>query len=197
MELNRIGVDFKDIRQNHMVQHTVANIVLIDRTPPNVKPLLYILKQENSFNEHEFESIKNELMNSHRDDFIHLGEVLYIDKKKKLITLDNQNTVSYTHLIMAIGNENALVTNEFLAGIQTLINAIRMQKKIPNSLSNETEAEPRKKRSTQMNSSEKKGNLQRKKIQDIEAREHLKSMIDSSRDLSLTGTTKRLYQVQI
>jgi NADH dehydrogenase FAD-containing subunit len=192
MELIKIGIDFKDIRENQIKQHISADVVVIDRTTSDVHPMLYMLKNARDLDENDREAIKSGCLIIDRDAFIQVGEVLMVDKRKKHIILVNQNTLSYKRLIIASGTQNTLISYEFLAGIQTLIDAIRVRKKIPSSFA-KTHKEENKK-----NSRVKKTKSEPSPKVDSVSNSNIKpTSTDSYRNLNLAGTHKRLYEVQI
>ena len=120
-----IGVSPQNYQNTISSKHMVAEVVLIDKSQSALRPLLYQLKK-NSLSETSVDKAIQDggLVSVDRDAFMMVGEVLSIDKKKKMIHLSNQNTVSYKHLIVA--NDE-----EFSHAIHALIDALKVQKKIP------------------------------------------------------------------
>lgn len=111
--------------------HFFAEIVLIDHSPKAVNSLLYQLRQE--VIERAKNSMTKEFNTIHRDDFTLLGEVISIDKGKKLIHLSNEQTISYMYLILVSTTEqlNQAAENEkLLNGLLSLLQALRV-KEIP------------------------------------------------------------------
>lgn len=192
MEISKINIEFKEINENQINQHITADVVVIDRTVPGVEPMLYMLKKDHVICEEDFEMMKNGFETFDRNAFIQVGEVLTIDKKNKHIVLTNQNTLSYKQLVVAAGMKNSLLNYEFFAGIQTLIDALRVRKKIPSSFANTQPEEG--KRSPHL--SQKTNDIAPNKVESVSINLQ-QNNTDSNRDISLSGSTKRLYEVQI
>lgn len=129
MEIPKIGIDFKDMRQSDMIYNHRTDIVLIDRQGTIEGSMLYVLKESKTFSAEDLEAIRNGFLSFHQDDFSALGEILTLNKRTKTIILKNRHTVSYKYLIIA--NKNSLVTYEVLAGIQTLVSALKLSNQIP------------------------------------------------------------------
>lgn len=110
-----------------------AEVIFIDKTNPESRPLIYQLNDQkisiesliNAFNAPVFS----------RDSFILIGEALYIDKKKKQVSLTNKNIIAYNHLVIASGKKTVLSfqDDELVAALQTLTDALRVKPKIPGS----------------------------------------------------------------
>lgn len=194
MELNKISIEFKEVRANLTNQHISADVIVIDKTTSEVQPIAYMLKNDQILEEEDFEAIKNGCLLYDRDAFILLGEVLTIDKKKKYIVMVNQNTLTYKKLIIAAGKQNALLSYEFLAGVQTLVDALRVRSKIPSSFANLLEMEQKKLPPSHV-SQENKDPFPKR----VETISHTNITIHhfENHNSSLTDATKRLYEVQI
>jgi len=120
-----IGVNVHEWKDDRFPTHIVANIVLIDQANPALKPLLYQFNEEASLD--EISSQHTPLVIDHQNAFKMMGEILEINRHKKIITLENEITVSYKHLIVAFGthsNENKE------ANIFNLIDALKVQKRV-------------------------------------------------------------------
>lgn len=195
MELTRINVDFKDIRPNQQIQNISADVVLVDSTTENVQPMLYILKQDKFFSEQDFEAIIQGFLSFDRDAFVQAGEVASINKKNKQIILSNQNTVTYNHLIVARGTQTALLSYEFLAGVQTLVDALRVRKKLPSSLETASNNNFQTKKTKRRASKQQLDQSQPpQKVEKIHPVKLLSSMAAKS---NLNRKNKRLYEVQL
>lgn len=125
-----IGVNF--ISQDNLMpsQHRLAEVVLIDNTNSSLKPTLYQLKKE-AVESNDLIGMPKELISIHKEAFILIGEVESIDKKKKLICLTNQHTVSYNYLILATGTEQVCISTHkegLLNGFYAFIDAMRIRK---------------------------------------------------------------------
>lgn len=191
--LDRLNVEFKDMKSGSMIQRTFAEVVLIDRTNPHSTQMCYTLKNEKVFNDDDFESFKRGCYNYDKNDFFLVGEVRSIDKHQKHVILDNQNSISYNHLIIASGSHHSMVY-EFIAGVNTLVDAIRVRKKIPSAFSDAVKSTSKKKmKSSKTNSNDL--NFPRK-IDNIKKNKINKLRQSDSSNL-LNNPNKRLYEVQI
>jgi NADH dehydrogenase len=130
-----IGVEFKELRASPSSQHIFAEVVLIDKTQKSLQPILYRLKKEPGSSHNDLMDVKRHLTSIQRDAFMLVGDVLSIDKKKKMIYLANNNTVSYNYLIVASGPKHSFEGSnheeEFAVGLQTLADALKIQKELP------------------------------------------------------------------
>ena len=129
-----IGADYKDPKKGPQWDYRLfAEVVLIDKTHPSLKPLLYQLKDTILPLEQQLPFLKQGFLGP-RDAFVHLGDVATIDKKNKQILLNNQTCVSYNYLIVASGSKsnfhNPDHEAEFCNGLQALVDAMRVRKKI-------------------------------------------------------------------
>ena len=101
-----IGVGLTDHKLPTSPQHFFAEVVLMDKTNEAVTPLLYQLKKEALYGNDDLATLPRDVVTMQSDAFMMIGEVVEIDKKKKMITLSNNNTVSYNHLIVAVGSKS-------------------------------------------------------------------------------------------
>lgn len=146
MELSKtpsIEIDYKDRDTSlHWERFTFSEIVFIDKAHPTAPPILYQFKDsdfslndKNNFWKTPLKELLKEDIS--RETFIHIGEVVSINRQKKHILLSNKNIVAYTYLIIASSNKPVLAIqdNEFAAGVQTLSDALRVKPKIPSAFS--------------------------------------------------------------
>ena len=137
MDLNKafnISADYKDRRTSPLWEQRIyTEVVFIDKTNP-AAPSVYQLK-DNILSLNEALGWKTGPSFFPKEAFMSLGDVIHLDKKKKEITLRNKNTVVYNYLVIAAGNRPVFCDHEdeFAAGLQALIDAIRMKPKIPSS----------------------------------------------------------------
>lgn len=199
MDLNRVGLDrlnveFKDMNSSITIQRTFAEVLLIDRTNHSSIQMCYILKNEKIFNDADIENFQQGHFNLDKDDFLVVGEVVSIDKRQKFVTLQNKNSISYNHLIIASGSANTMIY-EFIAGVNTLVDAIRVRKKIPSSFADvgKSTSNKKKMKSSKTNSSDL--NFP-KKIENVKSRKMNKTSEDDTSN-TLNNPNKRLYEVQI
>lgn len=127
-----VGVGYKHHDDNPTSTHHFAEIVVITSSNQALKPLLYLLHKDASVSFDLSEAPKEIPINN--DAFTMAGEVVSIDKKKKIIYLSNQHTVTYNYLILATGTEHVFIntnSEEFAHGLQILIHALRIKKVSP------------------------------------------------------------------
>lgn len=137
MDLSRtfqISADYKD-RSSPISWDMLlfAEVVFIDKTHLGNRPLIYQLNDHKLTLEKILNISKPNCLSFSRDAFLLIGEVLFIDKKKKQISLTNNNIVSYNHLVIASGKKTILSfqDDELLAALQALTDALRVKPKIP------------------------------------------------------------------
>lgn len=193
--LDRLNVEFKDLRSGNMNQQSFAEIILIDRSSSESSQTCYLLKNDRIFNQEEFETYKQVFYNFDKNDFHPVGEVLSIDKSSKTIILKDQNSISYNHLIIASGSHYSMINYEFLAGVHTLVDAMRVRKKIPSAFYKAFKSTPVEKRKMKSAKTSSKDFNFPKKIDNLKARKMLKMQLNESSNT--LNTTKRLYEVQI
>jgi hypothetical protein len=114
-----------------------AEVLFVDKVNPSSNPLLYQLSNSKLYLEEILTLHKTIPLNFSHDNFVLLGEVLFINKKKKQVTLVNHNKISYNHLVIGSGKKLPLFlqSEELLAALQTLTDALRLKPKIPDSFS--------------------------------------------------------------
>lgn len=116
--------------KDEVLQHLYIEVAFIDNSHRILKPVLFQLKNE-SIKLKDLLSLSNELMELKKEAFISLGEIDFMDKKKKLIILATQQTVSYNYLILVTGTEHIGIKAQeegLYNGFQTLIHALRIRK---------------------------------------------------------------------
>lgn len=194
MNLTKINIEFKDMRPLSSIQNISANVVLLDRTVQDAEQSLYMLKQGMVFSEQDFEAIKEGNLPYDRDAFILVGQVLSVNKKLKQIILTNQNTVTYQHMIIAAGTKPSLLSYEFLAGVQTLVDALRVRKKIPSSFAPVESTKPHEKKKTLKQNENSSSTTP--KVDPDRLKKLLKAQPQKTSSHIAEGNT-RLYEVQI
>lgn len=130
----RINTDYTHISGAPPQQARLVEVVLLDVTSHGTGGAAYQLKKEGSFTDEELKLIKEGVISFPEDAFIPLGEVREVKRHRKQLVMVNDNTVHYHHLIIVRGTSPTLHSLEFLAGLNTLIDALRVQSKIPASI---------------------------------------------------------------
>lgn len=192
--LNRLNVEFKDMKSGVGSQRTFAEVILIDRTNPSMTQTCFILKDDKIFTEVDIEHFKQGHFQLDKDDFLEVGEVISINKQQKYVTLKNQNSISYNHMIIATGSSTSMVY-EFIAGVNTLVDAIRVRKKIPSAFSNPNKSTSPKRKMKSSKTHTDDLNFP-KKIENVKARKMQKNSNEGCSN-TLNNPNKRLFEVQI
>jgi hypothetical protein len=140
MDLSRpfnINVDYRDRTSPPAWELRIfAEVVLIDKTHDTLHPLVYELKHSMlplDLDPSGWNAVIHKLP---RDAFVCLGQATTLDKQKKQILLSAGNTVSYNYLIIVAGSKSTSPESEdeFSRGVQTLVGALRVKRKMPVSL---------------------------------------------------------------
>lgn len=139
MEFSRVfvsGTNFKDPHQTDTSnKHLVADIVVIDQSDPTAsRPLLYQMKQSAAATVKDSGHCDPAQLSYESNLFTLLGDVLKVDKRRRLIYLSNDKSVSYNYLIIVSGTKSSSTrpqdhAAEFLVGIQALTEAMKIRKK--------------------------------------------------------------------
>ena len=123
IELSKIQVDFKDLLASSMPYHTSIEIILIDQRDPAIPHVFELLEPSSSLKEGNHHHIK---LREHH--FVLVGHLQKLDKHKKHLILTNQNSISYSHLIVARENPgHHYEENDFIAGLQALMDALKLK----------------------------------------------------------------------
>jgi NADH dehydrogenase FAD-containing subunit len=108
-------------------QHTFSEIVFIDKSNETLYQTRKDISTDLLIESPNYASFPE-------NPFILVGEVSAIDKQKKVIFLKDNNTISYKYLITATGLREGLnpyQNDDFKRALQTLIDALRVQQKLP------------------------------------------------------------------
>lgn len=136
MELSRafrISTDYKDKTTPNWDTLLFVEVVFVDNTHPANNPMLYQLSNRDLSLEQILNISKSGPHAFSREAFVLVGEIQYIDKKKKQVSLTNKNIVAYNHLVIASGKKPVLSfkDHELSAALQALTDALRVKPKIP------------------------------------------------------------------
>lgn len=185
---DRINTDYTDVRNAPPQMARLVEVVLLDVTSNGVGGSAYQLKKDGSFTEEELMLIKQGVISIHEDAFIPLGEVKEVKRHRKQLVMTNDNTVHYHHLIIVRGTSPTLLSFEFLAGLHTLIDALRVQSKIPASIKVAPAIDPHAKIHASSMPSHSKGS---------HVMEQLPVPTVNGGTVLYAETNRKLYQVQI
>jgi hypothetical protein len=186
-----IGANYRDRKDPlSWEMRQFAEIVFIDKTRENTAPQLYQLKDDTICLE-ELAQWKTNAAFFPKESFLLVGEIASIDKKRKQILLTNQNVVAYRYLVIAAGTMPVVTVygDEFTAGINALIDALRIKAKIPSSF-----ADPSKLSEKSVTPSQTEG--YEGQIDKI-VQPSIHSATAATHGCELNAINKRLYEVQL
>jgi len=187
-----IGVNLRDLENPRSAPHIFADVVLIDKSNNVLQPLLYQLKKEGSHTENDLKDFRrNGYMTLDQNAFAMMGEVIKIDRKKKLIHLQNEGSVSYKHLILASGLQQTSLGSvhdeELAAGFHALTEALRVHKNADQILHIPSKHKNNKSQTLALHKAEK----------EVTVQNLLKALSIHGQSQSLEITNRRLYEVQL
>lgn len=116
--------EFKEFRRPTLSQHAHVEVVLVDRSQSGGFPQVFQLNDQNIASMDQLDRLRQEIANLHHDAFQFLGEALQIDHDKKVITLTDDNILTYHYLIVVA---NAYQTREFNAFLPTLKDVLLLE----------------------------------------------------------------------
>ncbi len=131
---SRINPDYSTNRNDPQQSARIIDIVLLDTTSYSYGGMAYQLLKDISFTEDELRDIKKGLYHLPQTPFSPLGEVKEVKSKSKQLILTDRNTVQYSHLVIVKGTQPSLMSYEFLAAFYTLVDALRLQKWVPEAM---------------------------------------------------------------
>ena len=195
-----IGVNLRDLETPISGKHIFVDVVFIDKSNEILHPLLYQLKSEAMRSDQDLEQFRrNGYVSLGNNAFAMIGEVLTIDKKKKQIHLQNNDTVAYKHLITATGlsqtQMGSVHDEEMSAGFHTLSEALRISKNTENLRNNPSfehmRFERQRSHALTQQSSKEEATIHHL-VKTLSTFEPSKSL-----EMTLAGTNRRLYEVQL
>lgn len=131
---SRINPEYNDPRPSFNQQTRIIDLVLLDTTSHSTGGQAYQLLKEVTFTEDEMKDIKTGNFALPRNPFSPLGSVNQVKLQSKQLVLEDGNTIQYQHLVVVTGTHPSLMSYEFLAALFTLIDALRVQKWIPEAM---------------------------------------------------------------
>lgn len=135
MGFSRVQGDFIDLHNPSLQQHNIIlEVVVVDLTR-HVKTV-YQFNKDSTFTSEELMDIKRGALSPSHDAFQPIGEAAEIHKDTKQIILTDGNTITYHHLITVTGKQPTILSYEFMSGLHTLIDALRVSKTLNASLNN-------------------------------------------------------------
>ena len=198
-----IGVNIRDLEKPVSSQHVFADVVMIDQSNGILNPLLYQLQSDAFRHTEDTSTIRQHgYMPLEKGAFAMIGEVLSINKLKKLIYLTNNGTVAYKHLVVASGLKQTLLSathdSDLAGGLHALIEALRVRNNISESLHfpDVDHLGFQKKKTPNLSQIKPSQEIAIKNLQRLIA-PYVAAKSDKSLDMALANTEKRMYQVQL
>lgn len=146
MEYERLSanrVDMNRFDPESIPQNIFANIVVVDKSHEGIFPIAYQFQHDIDYTDDALMHFDSHHMDFSHDAFLMLGEIEVLSKSQKVIILRRGGTIHYKHLIV-ISHANypsqgsVSQQREFVAALQTLVDALRTQKSIgPSSVKQE------------------------------------------------------------
>jgi hypothetical protein len=134
VNFSRINPEYNDPRPSFSQQTRIVDFVLLDTTSQSIGGQAYQLLKDITFTEDEMKDIKKGNFNLPRNPFSPLGTVKEVKLTPKQLILDDGNTIQYQHLVVVRGTHPSLMSYEFLSALYTLVDALRVQKWIPEAM---------------------------------------------------------------
>ena len=131
-QFNIARTELKDLRRPALSQHVHLDVVLIDRSQQGVFPHVFQLNNENVSNLDQLDLLRQKIASFHLDAFTYLGEALQVDTDKKMITLTDDNMITYKYLIVVSSPCHARELNAFLPTLKDvlLLETLNIQAKL-------------------------------------------------------------------
>lgn len=129
-----IGTEFQSSSRNDVRNRRImTDLVVLDQTDGQVvKPLVYHLREEISEVLEQDPGVSDAMLHREAEPFLLMGEIVHVDREKKLITLTNNNQISYKYLIVASGASSHQIADghvdAFSPGVTALVDALKMRR---------------------------------------------------------------------
>ncbi len=132
LKINR--VDFKQFERELAPQNLQVNLLFVDKSHQGLYPLAFQFNHDFDYTDDMLSRIENNFFRFEADSLLNLGEVLTINKNKRLVGLRNGNTVRYTHLVIIPedlpSDRSNSINEKFMMALHALVEAMSTQKKI-------------------------------------------------------------------
>lgn len=126
MEMGKVVIthpEFKDLQNEPLLLHLFSEVILLDKSNSNTRPLIFQLRDELRPSLANFDQLQN-FSGRFEDAFVYAGEMLELHIEKKSVTLTNGITYSYGRLITATSDRTSL---EIQTLLHTLKNALLLE----------------------------------------------------------------------
>lgn len=197
--ITNVGGNYRD-RESAPNQeiYSFAEIVFVDKIHEDAPSFLYQMLNYTLCSDNVNLQPSSHL--SKNEDTFSFGEIESIDRQKKIVYLRNGNTVGYTYLIVASGKNStiSLRSASFNAGLQALIDALKVKPKIPSSFCLARKSDSKslsKKQSNPSNGLKESASVSSRPIDEL-----MLNSISSANEKESSGfntADKRLYEVQL
>lgn len=129
-----IGGGFAGINVCKGLKRSNLDITIIDKKNHHLfQPLLYQAATA-TLSPRDISVSLREIFARQKNTTVLMGEVIHIDKEKKLITLENNDTLSFDYLVVAIGATHSYFGNDhfekYAPGLKTLKDALHIRNRL-------------------------------------------------------------------
>lgn len=124
--------EFRDPQQGPRQLHLFSEVILLDKSNSNTRPLIFQLRDELSPSLANFDRLQN-FTGCFEDAFVFAGDMLEIHMEKKTVTLTNGTTYSYGRLITATTDRDSLEISTLLHALKNalLLETLRIEQIMP------------------------------------------------------------------
>lgn len=134
MEIGKVVTarpEFKEFQKGSVRLHFFSEVLLIDKSSGNTRPLVFQLKDEMRPSLENIDRLQN-FSGRFEDAFIFAGELLEIEPEKKIVRLVNNLVYSYGRLITATTHMSFLEISTLLHALKNalLLETLRIQQKM-------------------------------------------------------------------
>jgi hypothetical protein len=120
-QFNISRTEFKDFRRAPLSQHAHVEVALIDRSQQGPFAQVFQLNNEYAIFADQLDKLRQEIANFRQEAFSLVGEALQIDLEKKMITLVDDNILTYRYLIVVSSPCQAGELNAFLPTLKDVL----------------------------------------------------------------------------
>lgn len=131
---SRINPDYKNSSPQYKQHSRIIDFVMLDTTSQHEGGLAYQLIKDIAFTEEELKEIKEGIYPIPRPPFSPLGLVQEVKLHSKQLILTDGNTIQFNHLVVVKGTQPSLLSYEFISAFYTLVDALRVQKWVPEAM---------------------------------------------------------------
>lgn len=134
MDMGKVVIarpEFKDLQKGPVRLHFFSEVLLVDKSSGNTRPLVFQLKDGLHPSLENIERLQN-FSGRFEDAFIFAGELMEIETEKKIVRLTNDLVYSYGRLITATTHMSSLEISTLLHALKNalLLETLRIHQKM-------------------------------------------------------------------